>query len=504
MIALLTSLALATTPPEARLATVQPASADPGSVSVLGLFQVRSTVSDLASTNPLLDGQVVGQLGGTNGMIVDPTVLAAHSEQRVGLFTRWAPTALSGLAALNGAVEVDFAFGDQAYGVGGNTGGGFGADQVNLQTRRLFASFYPPVGHTLHVALGLQFLADGVRDPSTATLDGLQRSGGRMMFFGSEAAGLGLYGTVSDRWGDRLRYRLGTFTLLEQGLAEPDDVWLSLADVTVHPGWNSEVGAHLWYLQDRSAGTGGALGIGPTSALAELQTGGRLDPFDGQAPPEEAELHADVVWTGVDGGLNPQLDRGPVGVHGLAIATIGRLYAPIVHDDDLLGLTVSGEVRWRYTAGSGSLITASALATTGDDADPQRYTGVLTGNAWGVAGAVHGSHGMLLLLPDPGSINRMVSVVPDISGGGAGVRAWTATAGYDPIPSRLTTTVGIGHATDADGSPLGTELNARVVGRPLPLLDLSLRAAVVDPGWAAPVSEAPWMITAAVDWLVFE
>jgi hypothetical protein len=147
VIVVLATAALAQTPPESRYAEAVPKAAEPRELSAFALFQVRTTTTDLTSTNPLLDGQVVGTLGGTNGVIVDDEATSAFTEQRTNLFATWRPRATSGQAALTAAFELDWAFGDRAYGTGGNLGGGFGADQVNLQTRRLYASFFPSLPH---------------------------------------------------------------------------------------------------------------------------------------------------------------------------------------------------------------------------------------------------------------------------------------------------------------------------------------------------------------------
>lgn len=496
-------------PVETQVEAVRPADETPPVFSAFALFQARATLDDLASTNPLLDGQVVGRLGGTNGIVVDPTVRSAYTEQRFAPFLTWRPLALGGKAALTAAFEIDFAWGDEAYGTGGNVGGGFGADQVNLQTRRLHADFFPTVGnHAMHVVLGLQFVADSVTDPTATTPDGLFRSGAQLALFGSEASGISLYGRVTDAWGTRLKYRLGAYTLVEQGLSLPDDVLLAMADVELRPFGAAALGLHLYGIQDRSGATG-VLGLGPTGSLWELQGGPSLDPYDGFPPPPEAPVDADVVWAMVDAGWNAQLDRGPVGVHGYAVANFGRVYAPIVHDDGISGAAVDVEARWRWARGDGSVVRVEAALGSGDDADPQRYTGIVTGNAWGIAAAPMPTHGTMLLFPDPRSVNRLVAVVSDLSGAGYGLLAASSSLGYDPIPSRLNVAAGAAFASTAAGQAWGTELNGRVSGRPMPGLDVSARAAVLMPGVAATAisPEAfegrPWMVALGVDWLLF-
>jgi hypothetical protein len=495
--------ASAAPPPESAAQSVRPEEESHRELTVFALFQTRLTADDLVSSNPLLDGQVVGRLGGTNGIVVDSTARSAFAEQRVAPFFTWSPLVLGGDAALTAAFEVDFAFGDAAYGTGGNVGGGFGADQVNLQTRRLHASFFPHRGpHRWHVVLGLQFVSDSVSDPTATGLDGLLRSGGRMAFFGSEAAGITVYGRWVDDWGTRLRYRLGSYTLIEQGRSLPDDVWLTMADVEVRPLAATSIGGHLWFLQDRS-GAAGVLSPGPTGAMWELQGGPSLDPYDGYPPPAEAPVDADLLWFVADAGYNAALDRGPLGLSGYVAGNVGRIYAPIVHDDGVMGWAAEAEVRMRYAQGEGSVLRGSGIFSSGDDADPQRYTGVVTGNAYGIAGAPMPTLGTLLLFPDARAINRMVSIVSDLSASGQGLLGGAVGLGYDVIPSRVGVGGWLAGAVTARGQPWGTEVGGRISGKPLLGVDLSLRAATVAPGVASELGGRPWMVTGAVDWLVF-
>jgi hypothetical protein len=486
-------------PPEARREAVQPRT-EVGGLDFFALAQVRASANDLASTNPLLDGQVVGRLGGTNGVVVDRAVRALYTEQRVNGFFTYAPPLANDKVSLTAAFEIDFAFGDSAYGTGGNVGGGFGADQVNLQTRRLHLDLFPSgPHHRAHVIVGLQFLGDGVADPTRSTPDQLIRSGGRLSFFGSEAAGAAVYGTVTQGLDPLVRYRAGLFTLAELGLSLPDDVLLGVADVELRPAYATAFGAHLWYVQDRSGGQGGALGLGPTSALWQLQGGPTLDPYDGLAPPDGAQLDADLVWAGVDGGYNAALDRGPAGVHAVAIANVGKVYAPLVHDDWVGGVFVDVEGRLRWAPGSGSVVRAEYVYGSAAGANPDRYGGVVTGNAYGVAGALMPSHGTLLLFPDPRAINRQVSVVADASAAGLGLSALTSSVGWDVVPNRVTVGGGAAVAFSGAAQLFGTELDARATWKPAPFVELSWMGAVLTPGPAAALTAVPWATFVALD-----
>ncbi len=514
---LLTLTARAGEPAESRWAdSVQPGPAPVGSgFSGVALFQNRYVLSNVVTTNPFLDGQVVGKLGGINsttvndggqdldgdGEIDEKSGNASYVEQRLGLYFRYAPTIWSDKVALNTAFELDFLWGDQSGNVGGNTGGGFGADQVNIQTRRvnLAAKVLKHGHHEATLVSGLQFVSDGVYDPAKARPDELFRMGGGLRFWGSEAAGLSLYGRYKDDSGERLRYRLGGYTLSEQGVAIHDDTGLLMADVQVSPAYGIRLAGHAWALFDRSGGTGGAFGVGPSSQLSELQGGPSLDLRTAAETPKPL-MDADLRWFGADGGYNTALDKGPVGVGALYILNQGTLYAEDVDPVAVLGWLADAELRVRWASGAGSVLRAEVLATSRDGTGATQYTGVVTGNSYGVVGALWGSHGSMLMLPDPWAVNRQTPIVPDVSNAGVGLRAADLSAGWDPIPNKLTVQAGATWAQDGLGEGLGTELNGRVIGHPWFLANLGLGVATVK---GSRFDADPWTVIASYDQVFF-
>lgn len=484
-------------PAEVRVVRPAPTPDDPA-VRALAIVQTKLVATDVSTTNPFLDGQVFGTLGGTNETTVAPDEIASYTEHRVSAFLTWTPPVLSGRAALTAAFESDFSFGDRSYGIGGNNGGAFGADQVNLQTRRLHATLKPLVGDDpLTVYVGLQFLPDGAWDPTTSRPDDVLRGGGRLLFFGSEASGISAYGQIRDGWGTRLRYRAGWFTLYEKGLGQPDDATLYVADAVLHPEYAVDVGLHAWYLRDRTDGVMGTFGVGPTSALSGMQGGPRMD-FRPDGTGTQPDHDVDVGWIGVDVGLDHRLDHGPLGVTGLFVANVGSIRPDGQANLPIRGALGDVEARWRYAKGEGTVVRVEGLASTGDR-DSRPYNGVLTGNTWGIVGSLHATHGALLLFPDPFSINRYVSVAHDVSGGGEGLLGASASIGYDPIPDRLNVKAGVATAA-IGGDAVGTEVNLRVTGEPLLFLNTGLNAAVVL-GTDQPA--APWTVYGSLDWVVF-
>lgn len=476
-----------------RVPDVVPAPAEPASgLSFLGTLTLKATGTDIGTTNPLLNGQVVGELGGTNTTTVLAGPPALYTEQRAVGFLTWAPPVLGGRMRLSTGFEVDFGWGDQSYSIGGNTGGAFGADQVNLQTRRLNGRFQ--LWTDTSVVAGLQFVGDGAADPEASRLDELTRSGGHLLFWGSDATGVSVYGKAAGQ----LDYRLGGYTLYEAAFAEPDDITLWMADTRWHPAYATTLGLHGWYLRDRAAGTAGALGSGPTSVLSEMQGGPRLDL---RLDPEAAapEVSAALGWIVVDAGYNHTLDEGDLGATALVAANLGRLYVKDLPDVSVAGWLVDVEGRWRFAPGQGSVARVELLSSSADGAGGA-YNGVVTGNSYGIAGATYTTHGCLLLYPDLLSINRQVALIYDSSNGGAGQIGVNASVGWDPVPDRVTVQVGGGHARTGAGEAVGTEINARLLARPYPLATVGLHGGVV---LGSALEAPPWMAYLAFDQVVF-
>jgi hypothetical protein len=462
---------------EAAIVSPRPPPPETG-LRLVGTFGTRLAATDVGTTSPYVNGQIVGELGGTNTTTVTDETGIATEERAVALLS-YAPDALDGKAALEAGFEVDFAWGDSSYATGGNTGGGIGGDQVNLQTRRLAGRF--ALGPRVATVVGLQFVADGAADPAKATLDGLVRDGGRLLFFGTEMAGISVYGRD-----ERLRWRGGAYTPWELGLSSADDVTLWMADASWSPGYGGRLGGHAWYLRDRAEGSGGLLGTGPTSALSEMQGGPRLDAAPGAT---------DLLWLVGDASFNAALDRGPAGVGGMLALNTGR-----VGEVDVRGLAGVLEARWRWAPGHGSVIQGGPRFSTGDGAGPGAYTGVVTGNSYGVAATVDGTAGCLLLFSDPSAINRQSAVVYDLSGGGRGLLGATAQVGWDALPNKLTVATGGGWAADAAAETVGAEVNGRVVWRPFVLATLGLYGGALV---ASEFDRTPWLVHASFDWVIF-
>ncbi len=480
-----------------------------------GVYLARATRTNVVGTSRLTEGQVVGRLFGPNGTTTDED---AHSyvEQRYLGFIEHAPAYLDGRARLKAAFEIDFSFGDASNTSGPNRGGGINGDTVNLQTKRLLADV--ALGGGVRLVVGLQPLADSAHDPTRVHPNVLLHGGTHLSFWGTDAAGANLFG----RWG-QVAARIGWFNLYANAGGPDDDVQLFMADAEAEVMRAVRVGLHGWWLRDRSRGAGTALGTGPGSGLAG---------YNGASPlplgPDVAE--SDSFWFGVDASYERWLAAGPVSVSGFAIANYATFdverglpderrppeAAPYDSTDaDLFGVMADLELGWRWGATDGDVVSLEGLYASGDDRpDDRTLSNVLTGNDWGIPGALHATHRSLLLFPDARSVNRHVALVYDPGNLGYGLVAGFANAAMDLVPHRLNLKLGAAlagaAAKPAQGERMiGLEGNVELSWRPMPLLWFGAHGAVVRwgrfledrvEGDALPAAR-PWTAYLSLTWV---
>lgn len=464
---------------------------DPGPLDFVGFFFTRATVNNIYNGSQALQGATVGRLFGDNLTTTGPT--AAYIEQRAIGFFDYRPEVASGRAALRTGFEVDFTFGDAANAADPNIGGGFNGDTVNIQTKRLAAEV--ELGAGLLLSVGLQPIADTARNPMRAAPDDLVHGGTKLAFWGTDAAGVNLFGS----WGRRHHARVGVYTLFEResGVYDIDDeqavgagdILLLMADAELGVAPRLKVGGHLWYLRD-AAGVLRSAGLGPGSVPARLNGATPLSlggPWKG-----------DVVWLGADVTWNRWLAGGPFSAHGFFVANIGTFQPEAPTEDgptfddtpaELLGFMFDGEIGWRWGRTDGDRLQLEVLYATGDDTPGDRtLSNVVTGNNFGLPGALHASHGAMLLFPDYRVVNRQVAVVYDPGNEGFGVMAGFASFAVDLLPNALNLRLGTALAGAAaaapenDGRFIGVEGNAELMYRPMPFLWFGAHGAVVRLG----------------------
>lgn len=478
----------------------------------IGYLFNRFSATNIAPTNELLRGQIIGRLFGANTTTTVPQTAIYGESRFVPLFV-YRPAILDGSAVFRGLFKVDMTWGDAAYGVGNNTGGAISGATVNIQT--LMANVELRPAEHWNVVVGLQRIFDNVRDPNVNTLWTNQTSGNRLMYWGTQGVGVSSYMQLSPLTDARLAY----FQLYENQIQFDDDVVLWMADAETQVDPLLEIGGSAWYVRDRGAGSGGVsvLGQGFNSSLVNYNGGARLQ----LGTPK---YQADVVWLGANAAYGRDFNQGRWWASALAMANIGSIdtvgsaggVGPAV---DIFGITGHASLYYKTGQTLNDRIGIEALYTTGDadGASDGSYDGVVTGNTWGSPVGIYSSHRAFLLFPDAQVINRYYSAVHDISNLGYGTRALFLNYFNDLVPNKLSMKLGAATAFANEKPPLGGdfmgyEVNAEFKYNYGVFLTFGLHMAYMVPGdfYDSPftrsgdeVPAAPWVLFASLAWLMF-
>jgi hypothetical protein len=446
----------------------------------------QGVASNVYAKSEFLKGQVVGRLFGANTSSTTDSISAKYFEQRLIPFFIYTPKLLDGKAILRASFEIDWTWGDAAYGVGGNLGSGVSADQVNLQTQNIELELNPSKGW--YINLGLQRLCDTPYNPYRTIFDKMTTTGYRLAFWGTDGVGI----SARKNW-DFSRMKMGYYQLYENSTEQNDDV--SLMELTgekdVSKNW--KIGASAYWVRDRAAGKGGVsiLGQGMNSLLASYN-GTYMFKY-GDVP-----YKADVVWLGTFFGRNTEHWQDPWMVTGfvnfnlgasdtLQNKTISKTEWTRAHD--IFGVSANLRASYRYGQTLNDNITFDATYTSGD-ADglkDGRYSGVITGNQWASPGAIFISSGSYLLMPHGNVVNRFTPAISDISNMGYGLTAATLTFSKGIIPNRLITKLGgamaLSNVEPSNGGIyMGTEFNGSLAYNLGPFMSVELHGAYLALG----------------------
>ncbi len=502
--AVVTTAALGQTAQDPPAGELRPESSE---FDFVGYFLTRSELSNTYPTSEFLKGQVLGRLFGGNTTTTGSEI-GRFTEQRFIPMITYVPRLLDGWARMRMSFELDWTWGDANYGAGGNFGGGFGADYVNLQTQNLFLELNPSRQWTINI--GLQRLFDHAGVAWRTPIDNLLQEGFRLAFWGSDATG------VSAHWfqDSDTRVKLGAYQLYENNVEQDDDVQLYELHAEIDLDIETTAGVAVYYCRDRANGEGGVsiLGQGLNSALARYNGVFNFD-FRSES------YSADIFWLGLRLQRDPLLQQGRLGWSSFAMANLGQASTEAT-TVDVAGLAANFRASWRYGRAQRDHATVEGIFTSGDETGigDGSYSGVLTGNNWTAPGAVFIGHGLYLLLPHGTVVNRWTAAVIDIQNIGYGLSAGIVTARRELIPSRLRAEVagGVGFAsappTGVDPF-IGWESNAGLVWTPKALLDFELHLAHLALGgfydWSGvnggvetrPAN--PWTVFAGVKWIMF-
>ena len=485
----------------------------PPEFKFIGYWFSRGTISNIAPTNELLRGQIIGRLFGPNTTNTHAKTSSYFEQRFVPMFI-YTPQILDGVATFRSLFKIDMTWGDAAYGVGGNSGGGINAGQVNLQT--LLANVdIKPEDSNWNVVIGLQRMFDNVRDPNQNAVSTYQSSAYKLSYWGTQGIGISAFGNLSPT----SQIRLGYFQLYENQIQENDDValWMLDFESRVHP--LIEVGADAWFLWDRGKNSGGisVLGQGLNSGLAEYNGAVRLS-FPSQ------NYEANIYWIGTHAAYNRDFLVSRWWIDAFAIANLGTIDTLSGNSSskkyaDIFGVAANAMIAYKYGKTVNDKISFETLFTTGDKngAQDKKVNSVITGNEWGSPTGIYSSHRALLLFPDPQVVNRYYSVVHDISNMGYGVTAAFLSLQKDFIPNKLNGKIGFASALSnvkpsGGGSYIGSEVNAELKYNIKVYLTLGVSAAYLALGdfFDAPSvtysnthPKDPWVFFTTLSWLMF-
>jgi len=425
----------------------------------LAFFITQGVSSNFYPESSLFNGQLVGRLFGQNSSTTSDTVTAYYVEQRILPFFIYQPKLFNGKAVLRASFEIDWTWGDQAYGLSGNKGSAISADQVNIQTQNIELELIP--WKNWYINLGLQRLYDTPFNPYRTFFEKMTTTGYRLAYWGTDAVG------VSVRWDrDYSKTKAGFYKLYENNAEDQDDVTLMelVYRKKLSTMWN--LGGSMYYLMDRGKGQGGVsvFGQGLNSTLVNYNGG-----FNFDLPTNE--YRADVAWIGTFFSRNPDFWLDRVLVTGFLNYNLGIVDTKENGSwdkvADIGGMAANLRGAYRYGQTLNDYFSLDLIYTTGDGdgLDNDKYSGVITGNTWGMPASVFISSGAYLLFPHANVVNRFTPVVADISNMGYGLTAGTANFYRDLIPHKLNAKVGAAMAYSSvepqdAGNYMGTELNA--------------------------------------------
>ncbi|MBK6963567.1 MAG: hypothetical protein IPH20_06355 [Bacteroidales bacterium] len=428
----------------------------------LAFFINQGVTSNFYATNEFLKGQVVGRLFGRNTSTTSDSARTYYVEQRIVPFFIYQPNLFNGKAILRASFEIDWTWGDAAYGTGGNIGSAISADQVNIQTQNIELELLPWKGYAIN--FGLMRMFDSPYNPYRTLADKMISTGYRLSYWGTDAVGISIR-----RDKDYSRWKAGFYKFYENNIETDDDVNMfeGMYEKQITSLWKAGVSAN--YVRDRSEGKGGVsiLGQGLNSLLAQYN--GTFQFRFGSDP-----YKADIFYLGTFFGRNQDFMMDRFQLTGFANYNFGnvdvRREGNWEKGADISGLGANLKTAYRYGQTVDDIVKLDLIYTSGDKdgLDDKKYSGVITGNTWGAPGAIFVGSGAYILFPHANVVNRYTPAVADISNMGYGLTAGTLVLSKGIIPHRLIARVGsaLGFSNAQPllgGYHIGTEANAAII-----------------------------------------
>lgn len=489
----------------------------------LAFYINQGVLSNYFPKNDFLKGQVVGRLFGANTSSTSNSYTSRYAEQRIIPFFIYQPSLFDGKAILRASFEIDWTWGDAAYGVGGNFGSAISGDQVNLQTQNLELELIPSAGWQINI--GLQRLFDTPYNAYRTLFDKMTTTGYRLAYWGTDGVGV----SVRKDW-DYSRFKVGYYKLYENYVHLDDDVTLYelTGEKDITRSW--KLGLSAYFLQDHASGAGGVsiLSQGLNSMLATHNGVYRFGYGS-------TDYKANVLWLGTFFGRNTEHWLDPWMITGFVNANIGKTdtltnqalsKTEYTHATDIFGIGANLRVSYRYGQTLNDVVTTDIIYTTGDanGIGDGKYSGVLTGNHWGAPANIFISSGSYILMPHGNVVNRFTPAIMDISNMGYGLTAATLNFSKGIIPHKLNVKIGGAFAMSnvqplGGGFLMGTEINGNIAYNFGPFMSLELHGAYLMLGdfydskqssYGSPVNGGldtrpvnPWTAFLVFKWLIF-
>lgn len=499
---------------------------EPSEFDFISYYLARGTLTNQLADPAGLRGVSLGPLGigeaVGSGTRVGEKSTNYYIEQRWIPVLQYKPHFVDGIAALRAQFEVDFTWGLAANAVQNNQGGGFNADQVNIQTKNINVGLYPTKSpKKLSILIGTQPVYDSIYDPTITSLFDIVQTGYKLSFLGTDATGLSVF--FNDFYG------IGKFSFIPIGAAQPDKalsgdarfshVYMLTADYAypVMPG--TVVGLSYWHLRDQTKGAAfafeGLVRSGPSSNALSGFTG--TQPFQIESP------NGYVHYVGANFHHNLSFNNGPFAATGFTMANIGTYTSqdeePQLNEKvDILGVAADLELQYNYGRTIDDRVTLEGMFTSGDsDPTDDKFSSAFTTNYYGLPGAVWFNHKTLLLFPFTTTVSNYTGAVTDISNQGFGLISAIAKGSYDIIPSKLNVRGGFAYGQSVARPPernnlrpgriIGAEVNAEVLYHFKYLMTVGLHGGYMFRGnfydGNTQITENPWAAFASYTWYAF-
>lgn len=499
---------------------------EPRELKLINYFFTRGTFTNQLADPSGLKGVSLGPIGigqniGSATRVGDRSE-AYYIEQRWIPVLSYSPWFTDDIATFRAQFEVDFMWGQAANQLQHNQGGGFNADQVNIQTKNVNVAIYPTRNpKDVTILLGTQPIYDTIYDPTLTGLSEIVRTGYKLAFIGSDATGLSLF---SDRYG------IAKASFFPLGVAQPDKaangdarfafVYLLTADYAYRVLPTTVVGLSLWRLQDDTKGAAfayeGLVKSGPSS------TG--LFPYTGVARLNVEQPVGGVSYLGAHFHHDVNFRRSDFAASGFVMLNFGGFTSAnpdtqTLPKVDILGVSGNLELMWNWGKTAADLITLEGMFVSGDsDPSDGKFTSAFTLNNYGLPGAVWFNHKTLILFPFSSTVSNYTGAVTDISNQGFGLVSGIVSAAWDIVPDTLNFKVGAAYAQSAvrppmtpegieRGRTIGIELNAELKYSIRYLMTVGLHFAWLDLGnfydGNPEVTSDPYAAFATFTWYAF-